>query len=95
MENLKVEFDIMYDGKSPPVHYTKASGHFIFGVRMKLERKSRWVKYFHKTSQPEWSAFAGLFSHEIIRISQTYAAMNDLPVLVILFIMPIYKLHCW
>ena len=35
-ENLKVAFDIMPDGKSLPVHYTKASGNFIFDVRMML-----------------------------------------------------------
>ena len=44
-ENLKVEFYIKPDGKSPPVHYTKASGNLIFGMRITLERKARWVKY--------------------------------------------------
>ena len=44
MDHLKVAFDIMPDGKSPPVNYTKESGNLIFNTRMTLERKSRWVK---------------------------------------------------
>ena len=40
MENLDVAFDILPEGSSPPPDYRKASGHIIFDVRMKLERKS-------------------------------------------------------
>ena len=80
MDNLKVDFAIMPDGKYPPVHYTKANGHFIFDVRMTLELKTRWVKDIHKNPQYEWSTLAGVVSLEIIRISLTYAALNDLPV---------------
>ena len=39
MENLKVDFDLLPDGKYPPVHYRKASGHLIFDVSMMLECK--------------------------------------------------------
>ena len=79
-ENLKVTFEIIPDGESPLVQYTKASGHLIFGVTMTLEGKDRYVKDGHKTPQPEWSTFAGVSSREIIRTALTYAAMNDLPV---------------
>ena len=53
-------FDILHHGKSTPVHYCKESGNLIFDVRMKLERKARWVKYIHKTPQHERSTFAGV-----------------------------------
>ena len=79
MENLKVDFEIIPDGKYPPAHYTKASGHLIFDVRIMLERKSICVKYLHKTPQPEWSTFAGVLSRESIRITLTYSALNNLP----------------
>jgi hypothetical protein len=49
MQNLKVAFDILPEGSSPPVGYSKSSGHIIFDVRMTLERKVRWVKDGHKT----------------------------------------------
>ena len=57
MENLKVAFYIFPDGKSPPVHYCKASGNLIFDVRMTLEHKSIWVKDGHENPQPECSVF--------------------------------------
>ena len=60
MENLKVDFSILLDGKYLPVHYAKASGYFIFDVRVALELKEKWVKYDYKTSQLEWSTFAGV-----------------------------------
>ena len=53
MENLKIAFDILEDGAKVPVGYHKASGHLVFGVRMTLERKARWVKDDHKTPEPE------------------------------------------
>ena len=37
MENLKLAFDIFPGGKSPPVHYFKESGYFIFDVSMNFE----------------------------------------------------------
>ena len=41
MENLKVAFDILPEGKLPPLTYRKASSYIIFDVRMTLERKAR------------------------------------------------------
>ena len=70
---------IFSDDKHPPFLYQKASGHLIFDVRIMLERKSICVKYLHKTPQPEWSTFAGVLSRESIRITLTYAALNNLP----------------
>ena len=43
VDNLKVAFDIMYDSKYPPVHYTKLSEHLVFDVIITLERKSVWL----------------------------------------------------
>jgi hypothetical protein len=80
MENLKVAFDILPEGKNAPPGYSKASGHIIFDVRMTLERKARWVKDGHKTPEPGWSTFAGVVSRESVRIALTYAALNALPV---------------
>ncbi len=40
MENLKVAFDILHKGQTPPQGYIKASGHLVFDVRMTLERKA-------------------------------------------------------
>ena len=80
MKNLKVAFDIKPEGSRPPVNYTLATGHLIFDVRMKIERKARWVKDGNKNPIPEWSTFAGVVSRESVRIAFTYAALNGLPV---------------
>ena len=80
MENLKVAFDILPDGKDPPPGYTKSSGDMVFDVRMILERKARWVKDGHWTPEPSWSTYAGVVSRESVRIGLTYAALNGLAV---------------
>ena len=78
MENLKVAFDILPDGKEPLPGYTPASGHMVFDVRMTLESKARWVEYGRKTPEPPWSTYAGVVSRESVRIALTYAALNGL-----------------
>ena len=80
MENLKVAFDILPEGKEPPPAYRKATGHLIFDVRMTLERKARWVKDGHRTPEPRWSTYAGVVSRESVRIALTYASLNSLPI---------------
>ena len=80
IENLKVAFDILEDLAKIPVGYNKASGHLFVDVRMTLECKSRWVKDGHRTTEPEWSTFAGVVSRESIRIALTYSSLNDLPI---------------
>ena len=41
MCNLKVAFDILPEGQTPPLGYPKASNHLMFDVCMALERKAR------------------------------------------------------
>ena len=80
MEHLKVAFDILHKGQTPPQGYTKASGHLVFDVRMTLERKARWVKDGHRTPEPEpeTSTFADVVSRDCIRIAFTYASLDGL-----------------
>ena len=80
MDNLKVDFDILPEGRSPPPGYFRSSGHIIFDICMTLQRKARWVKDGHNTPEPSWSTYAGVVSPEIIRIPLTYAQLNYLPV---------------
>ena len=75
---MKVAFDILENGKSPPPGYTKASGHIIFDVRMTLERKAHWVKDRHRTPEPQNSTFAEVVSCKSVQTALTYAALNGL-----------------
>ena len=49
-------------------------------LMMDFTRKARWVLDGHKTPDPVGSKYAGVVSRESVRISFTYAALNDLGV---------------
>ena len=91
MENLKVAFDILHKGQTPPQGYTKASGHLVFDVRMTLERKARWVKDGHRTPEPETSTFAGVVSRESIRMPSPMHHLMDCLCMELTYKMLIYK----
>ena len=80
MENLMVDFDICPEGNSHPPVYFRSSGHIIFDVCVTLDRKARWVKDGHKTTEPSCSMYAGIVSCESIRIALTCSVLNNLPV---------------
>ena len=80
MTNVGIAFEILEDRESVPPEWTEATGHIIFDVKMDLTRKARWVLDGHKTADPSHSTFAGVVSRESVRISLTYAALNDLEV---------------
>ena len=74
MRTIVPAFDILRHGTNPPPGYFKSSGHIIFDVKMDFTRKSRWIKDGHLTDNPN---FADVVSRESVRISFTYAALND------------------
>ena len=80
MKNVAVAFEILKQGESAPIGWSKSSGHIIFDVKMDFTRKARWVKDGHRTPEPEQSTFAGVVSRESVRIALTYAALNDIDV---------------
>ena len=47
---------------------------------MDFTRKARYVKYGHRTADPEQSTFAGFILQENVCIALTYAALNGLDV---------------
>ncbi len=81
MGNVCVAFEILSPGMKAPPGWHKASGHLVFDVKMDFARKARWVKDGHKTPDSATSSFAGVVSHDSIRIALTHAALLGLPVL--------------
>ena len=79
IEHLKNSFEFLEDEDKIPVSHNEASSHLVFDALVTLERKDRWVKDRHVTSNLEQSAFAAVFSKESDRIALTHAALNDLP----------------
>lgn len=80
MGNLKVAFDILPNGQTPPPCYTKAIDHLVVDVRMTLNPKARWVKDGHRTPEPEQSTFTGVVFRGSISIALTYTSFNGYPV---------------
>ena len=79
IDNLKVAFGVLTEGKSHPHVYFRSSFHIIFYVRMTLERKDKWVKDGQKTPEPSWYTYSGVVSCESIIIDLTHALLNNLP----------------
>ena len=81
MFQVSIVFNIFCDNEQILVGYNKASGHLIWSVKMDFTRKARWVKDVHRTPDLEDSNYAGLVSHESVRIAITYAALHGIEVL--------------
>ncbi len=81
MGNVCVAFEILGPGMKAPSGWHKASGHLVFDVKMDFTRKARWVKDGQKTPDSATSSFAGVVSHDSIRIALMHVALLGLPVL--------------
>jgi hypothetical protein len=81
MGNVCAAFEILGQNAKVPPGWFKASGHIIFDVKMDFTRKARWVKDGHKIPDSKTLSFAGVVSHNSIRITLTHAALLDLPVI--------------
>jgi hypothetical protein len=81
MGNICIAFKILGPNAKAPLGWHKALGHIVFDVKMDFTWKAEWVKDGHKTPDSTTSSFAGLVSHDSIRISLTYAALLRLPVI--------------
>ena len=81
MSNIGVAIKILDTGYTPPPGYRKSSGHMIYSVKIYFTRKPRWLKDGHRTPDPEYSSYAGVFSRESIRILLTHADLHGVPVM--------------
>ena len=61
MSNVAVAFEILYEGKAPPLEWMKSSGFLVFDVKMDLTRVW-WVKDGHRTPDPMHSTLTGVVS---------------------------------
>ena len=80
MNNFIVAFDILETDQSLPPGWIRASGHFVFDVRMTLERKARWVKDGHRTPVPVHSTYTCVVYRKSVRTSLPYAVLLGLAV---------------
>ena len=76
MYNVSVSFNILEFevNESPPVDYSKSSGHPVFDVEIDFTYKVRWVKDLNKNQDTKTSSYASVVSYASIRIMMTHAA---------------------
>ena len=91
MYNVRVAFEILDEGVHAPHGWKQVTRHLVWDVKMDFTRKARWVLDGHKMPDPIGSTYAGVVSRESVHIALTYAALNDLDVLLPTSRMPIYK----
>ena len=60
ISDVGIIFKILGTGEIPPPVYKKSSGHMIYTVKMDFISKYPWVKYVHRTPDPESSSYAGV-----------------------------------
>ena len=82
MHNVSIAFEIIPTGAPVPVEWKKSSGHLIWNVKMAFTQKACCVKDGYRTPEPKESNYYGVVSRDSVKISLTYAALNDVDVTV-------------
>ena len=81
IKNVKVAFNLLTEGESPPAGSKKIPYHIIFDVRFDLTRKARLVAGGHKNKGvPQYNRFSSVALRDSVRIGLLVAALNDLSV---------------
>ncbi len=81
MEEVRIAFNILPDGRSAPIGYQKIPCHMIFDVKMEdFQQKARLVAGGHLTQAPATITYASVVSRETVHLTLTFASLNDLKV---------------
>ena len=77
---LMLLFYILDHSEEDPEGYKHVNCHLIFDVKMDLRRKAQFFAGGHTTNSPAESTHAGVVLQEIVCISFTLVALNDLDI---------------
>ena len=81
MENVRVAFEFLTDGKSVPIGHQFVPCHVVFNIKMEDFRcKARLAAGGHMTKALATIRYASVMSRETIRIDLMIAVLNDLEV---------------
>ena len=81
MANNMIVFEVLEEGESVPVGYTRITCHLIFDVKMDLTRKARYVARGHLMDPPASMTYVSVVGRETVRIAFLIASLNDLKIL--------------
>ena len=82
LKNVKVAFELLSEGESPPIGSKLIPYHIIFDVRPDLTRKARLVAGGHRHKNvPAHATYSSVASRDSVRLMFMAAALNDIEVL--------------
>ncbi len=82
LKNVKVAFELLDEGESPPIGSKLIPYHIIFDVRPDLTRKARLVAGGHRHKDvPAYATYSSVASRDSVRLMFMIAALNNIDVL--------------
>jgi Reverse transcriptase (RNA-dependent DNA polymerase) len=80
MSNVRIAYNILEAGASPPIGYKCIPCRMIFDIKMDFTHKARLVAGGHVTDPPSSITYSSVVSRETVRIAFVVAASNDLDI---------------
>ena len=81
MENAKIAFQTIPDGKKPPNGFHYVNCHMVFDIKMEdFQRKACLVTGGHMTYTPDTITYSSVVTRETVHIALTMAMCHDLEV---------------
>ena len=81
MENVRVAFKVLPDGKSVPIGHQFVQCHMVFDIKMEDFRcKARLVAGGHMTKAPATITYASAVMRETVRIALIIITLNELEI---------------
>jgi Reverse transcriptase (RNA-dependent DNA polymerase) len=81
MTNVRIAFDVLEKGATPPTGYCRIPCHMIFDIKMDFTCKARFVAGGHVTDPPMSITYSSIISRELVRIAFIVAALNGLDIM--------------
>ena len=78
MKNVKVAFDFLNDGDTPPINFKRITCHLIFDMKFDLTRKARYVGGGHMTKVQTSMSYSTVVSRDTVKSMVLIAAIIGL-----------------
>ena len=81
MKNSHIAFEVLDKNAYVTVSYTEITCRLIFGIKMDITQKARYIAGGHLTDPPSSMNYASVVGLETVRIALLVAATNDINIL--------------
>ena len=81
MENVRVAFEVLPDGRPVPTGHLLEQCHMVFNIKMEdFKQKARLLAGGHMPKAPSIFMYASIVSRETVRIALMISAIDDVEV---------------